>query len=149
MSREFAKRAESLERLDILLENAGISTAKFVEVSSNESTITTNVVATFLLALLMLPVLQQTSKKHNVTPTLTIVSSEVHFFTRSVHHRCQNPIPSVSSHLLYIGLALTIHPASPNAKLLPYSQHSTRKKKPEWQIDTTSPNSSKSSLVVK
>lgn len=80
--RAFAKRAESLDRLDILLENAGISTAKFVEVAGNESTITTNVVSTFLMALLMLPILQKTSKNYNTVPTLTIVSSEVHFFTR-------------------------------------------------------------------
>lgn len=79
--RAFAKQAQSLERLDILVENAGISTAKFVKVAGNESTITTNVVSTFLLALLMLPKLQETSRKFNIVPTLTIVSSEVHFFT--------------------------------------------------------------------
>lgn len=76
-----------MERLDILVENAGISTAKFVKVAGNESTITTNVVSTFLLALLMLPKLQETSRKFNIVPTLTIVSSEVHFFTRYVDDR--------------------------------------------------------------
>lgn len=40
-----------------------------------------NVVSTFLLALLLLPKLQQSSNKFNIRPTLTIVSSEVHFFT--------------------------------------------------------------------
>ncbi len=47
----------------------------------NESTITVNVVSTFLLALLILPKLQETAKLQGTTPNLTIVSSEVHFFT--------------------------------------------------------------------
>lgn len=47
----------------------------------NETTITTNVVSTFLLALLLLPTLKRNAKTHGITPNLTIVSSEVHFFT--------------------------------------------------------------------
>ncbi|KAK1091199.1 hypothetical protein LTR48_006789 [Friedmanniomyces endolithicus] len=59
----------------------GTDTSKFVEVGGNESTITVNVVSTFLLALLILPKLQETAKLQGTTPNLTIVSSEVHFFT--------------------------------------------------------------------
>ena len=77
--KDFAKRAQGLERIDTLLENAGVATNNFYEVAGNESTITVNVVSTFLLALLLLPKLQETSKKFNIKPTLTIVSSEVHF----------------------------------------------------------------------
>ena len=47
----------------------------------DESTITVNVVSTFLLALLMLPKLKETAQKFNVQPRLTIVSSEVHGWT--------------------------------------------------------------------
>ena len=43
---------------------------------------TVNVVSTFLLALLMLPKMQETAVKFKITPTLCIVSSEVHFFTQ-------------------------------------------------------------------
>ncbi|KAK0345952.1 hypothetical protein LTR91_018018 [Friedmanniomyces endolithicus] len=77
----FAERAGGLRRLDCVVENAGINTNKFVEVGGNESTITVNVVSTFLLALLILPKLQETAKLQGTTPNLTIVSSEVHFFT--------------------------------------------------------------------
>lgn len=157
MLRAFAKRAESLERLDVLLENAGISTAKFVEVAGHESTITTNVISTFLLALLMLPVLQKTSRKHNVTPTLTIVSSEVHFFTRSVD---RNPsitettaatAPTIHSALRfsYIESPLTTDSASPSARHPPFSEPSIPHKKPEWRIDTMFQSSWKSLLAVK
>lgn len=96
--KEFAKRAQGLKRLDVLLENAGINTtgvcirlicaytagadcSKFKEVAGNESTVTVNVVSTFLLGLLLLPKLRESGRKFNMTPTLTIVSSEVHFFT--------------------------------------------------------------------
>ncbi|KAL8956437.1 MAG: hypothetical protein Q9183_006302 [Haloplaca sp. 2 TL-2023] len=47
----------------------------------NEALITTNVVSTFLLALLALPKLRESGTKFNFTPRLTIVTSEVHFFT--------------------------------------------------------------------
>ncbi|KAK5157918.1 hypothetical protein LTS14_003841 [Recurvomyces mirabilis] len=69
----FAKKAEGLKRLDIVIENAGINTSKFVKAGGNESTITVNVTSTFLLALLLLPKLQQSGKVNAVTPTLTIL----------------------------------------------------------------------------
>lgn len=77
----FAKRVNTLKRLDAIIENAGKSTMKFSEVAGNESTITVNVVSTFLLALLVLPKLQETAKIYNIVPTLTIVSSDVHYLT--------------------------------------------------------------------
>lgn len=97
--KRFAERAKSIRRIDSLVENAGISTAEYKAIEGNESTsqfrrritrdnqslilpaVTVNVVSTFLLALLMLPKLQQVGKEFNIIPTLTIVSSEVHFFT--------------------------------------------------------------------
>lgn len=45
------------------------------------ASVTVNVVSTFLMALLFLPILQETGRKFNITPNLTIVSSEVHFVT--------------------------------------------------------------------
>ncbi|KAK4545475.1 hypothetical protein LTR36_002825 [Oleoguttula mirabilis] len=77
----FAKRAEGLKRLDVVIENAGIATNTFQTVAGNESTVTTNVVSTFLLALLMLPKLRETGRNFNITPTLTIVASDVHCVT--------------------------------------------------------------------
>ena len=77
----FGKRVSKLKRLDAIIENAGIHTSKWREVSGNESTITVNVVSTFLLALLVLPKLQETAKLFGIVPNLTVVSSEVHFFT--------------------------------------------------------------------
>jgi len=79
--KEFAERASSLPRLDVLLENAGIATSKYNLAEENEETITTNVVSTFLLALLLLPKLKETAKSHNTEPHLVIVTSEAHIFT--------------------------------------------------------------------
>lgn len=79
----FAKKAESeLERIDILLENAGIATFPFKLVEGHESTITVNVISTFLLAFLLLPKLKETAKKFKTKPRLTIVSSEVHAWSK-------------------------------------------------------------------
>ena len=79
--KEFVKRAESLKRLDVVLENAGMFPQGFVLAEDYEATITVNVVSTFLLALMILPKLRETATRYNITPRLTIVSSEVHGFT--------------------------------------------------------------------
>jgi retinol dehydrogenase-12 len=76
----FAKRAQSLERVDALVENAGISTNNFNVAEGHEMSLQVNVFGTFLLALLMLPKLRETEEKYNSTPHLAIVSSEVHNF---------------------------------------------------------------------
>lgn len=79
----FARRAQSqLPRIDAVVENAGKATQKFAIVGGFESTITVNVVSTMLLALLLLPKLKAVGKEFGITPTLTIVSSEVHAFAK-------------------------------------------------------------------
>ena len=80
-TKQFVKRAEGLRRLDAVVENAGIATRRYQVAEDNESTITTNVISTYLLALMILPKLRETATKFNTTPHLTIVSSEVHSFT--------------------------------------------------------------------
>ncbi|RFU24982.1 hypothetical protein B7463_g11354, partial [Scytalidium lignicola] len=78
----FATRAcKELDRVDVVCENAGIATGVFRLAERDESTITTNVVSTFLLAFLLLPKLKETAQRFNTHPTLTITSSEVHHFT--------------------------------------------------------------------
>ena len=80
---EFAVRAEKeLERVVIALLNAGISAGKFEVFEQDESTLTVNVVSTFLLALALLPKLKATSVKFNTRPNLTITASEVHRVTQ-------------------------------------------------------------------
>jgi retinol dehydrogenase 12 len=78
----FANKAKELPRLDAIVENAGISTRKFKLAEGQERTIMTNVISTFLLALLLLPKLRESGRKFNITPRLTFVSSEVHHFTQ-------------------------------------------------------------------
>lgn len=84
---KFAERASAqLDRLDVLLENAAIATEKYTIAEDNESTITVNVISTFLLALLLLPKLRETARRYpdpdpERRPHLVIVSSEVHYFT--------------------------------------------------------------------
>jgi NAD(P)-dependent dehydrogenase (short-subunit alcohol dehydrogenase family) len=77
----FATKAQSLERVDVLLENAGIAVATFRLAEQDESTITVNVVSTFLLGFLMLPKLQESATKFSTKTYLSIVSSEVHGWT--------------------------------------------------------------------
>ena len=77
----FAAKVNTLDRLDAVIENAGISTGTYRTTEGEESTIVTNVISTFLLALLLLPKLREGAHKHDILPHLVIVASEVHEFT--------------------------------------------------------------------
>ncbi|KAL8947173.1 MAG: hypothetical protein Q9222_006511 [Ikaeria aurantiellina] len=88
--KQFAKKVDTLPRLDILLENAGIAVPEFRWAEDNESTLTVNVVSTFLLALMVLPKLRESSTRYNTTPYLTIVSSEVHGWAKFAEQTSPN-----------------------------------------------------------
>jgi retinol dehydrogenase-12 len=75
----FCQQAGALERLDVVVENAGIAIPTYEEVEGMESTIQVNVIATFLMALLFLPILRASAMKHSTTPHLVIVASDAHF----------------------------------------------------------------------
>lgn len=74
----FAEKCEKeLDRLDIVLENAGIATEKYELAEDNESTITVNVISTFLLAHLLMPKLKDSARRYNIRPVVAIMSSGV------------------------------------------------------------------------
>jgi retinol dehydrogenase-12 len=78
----FAARAQTLERLDVVIENAGIYTFEFNQAEKNEATITVNVVSAFLLALLLIPELRETAVKFGKVPVHSFTGSFVHFDTK-------------------------------------------------------------------
>ena len=80
--KEFAARAQGLERLDVVVANAAVYTFTFTLLEGDESTITINFTSTFLLALLLLPKLRETAVKFKVEPRLTFVTSFVHALTK-------------------------------------------------------------------
>jgi NAD(P)-dependent dehydrogenase (short-subunit alcohol dehydrogenase family) len=88
--RQFCARAQGLDRLDILIENAGIATPIFEQFEGYESTITVNVISTFLMALLLLPKMRDCATDSSITSRITIVSSDAHqmlrIFTISHHN---------------------------------------------------------------
>ncbi|KAL2146501.1 hypothetical protein VTI28DRAFT_3682 [Corynascus sepedonium] len=82
----FCRRAESeLERLDVLLENAALLSISGSQMAEGyEIQVTTNVISTFLMALMLLPLMKKTAAKFNVEPALTVVSSEGHIWASFV-----------------------------------------------------------------
>ena len=95
----FAARVATLDRIDAVVLNAGITTEKFELFEDNESQVTVNVISTVLLALLVLPALRE-SAAHNkgTTPIISIVGSGVHAYTKfpeqkepSIFAACNDP----------------------------------------------------------
>jgi NAD(P)-dependent dehydrogenase (short-subunit alcohol dehydrogenase family) len=79
----FARRVETLDRVDKVIENASIYPPKFDEgEGGDELSVVVNVISTFLLALLLLPKLRESATKTGTTPTLSVTGSFVHWFTK-------------------------------------------------------------------
>ncbi|OAP61835.1 hypothetical protein AYL99_04038 [Fonsecaea erecta] len=76
----FSERCKDLPRLDAAILNAGIDLVEFTLAEGYETTITVNVISTFLLAILLVPIMRKSAKTYNITPTLAVVGSAVHFF---------------------------------------------------------------------
>jgi retinol dehydrogenase-12 len=81
--KEFCRRAEGLQRLDVLVLNAGVAVPEFVATEGGyESQIAVNVISTFLMALMVLPKLRETAGIFSVQPHVVCVSSDGHHFVR-------------------------------------------------------------------
>ncbi|KAK3645719.1 hypothetical protein LTR56_008906 [Elasticomyces elasticus] len=77
----FSRRVRSqLSRLDGFIANAGIELTKFELSECLERTLTINLVSTYLLAIAILPKLQDTAVANTVDTRLTIVGSIIHVF---------------------------------------------------------------------
>jgi NAD(P)-dependent dehydrogenase (short-subunit alcohol dehydrogenase family) len=80
----FAERVKTdLARVDAVVLNAGVNNVSFQLSEGYEQVTQVNVLNTFLLALALLPKLNETKARFpNSTPHLTVVSSEAHRLTR-------------------------------------------------------------------
>lgn len=74
----FVARLENEPRLDAVIANASVATGIFELAEDNESTITINVISTFLLVLLLLPIMRTSASRWNTEPAITIVGSGIH-----------------------------------------------------------------------
>jgi retinol dehydrogenase 12 len=77
------ERCKDLPRLDAAILNAGVDLLAFSLAEGYETTITVNVISTFLMAILLLPILRESAKKHNITPNIAITGSAVHAWANS------------------------------------------------------------------
>ncbi|KAM7194552.1 putative short-chain dehydrogenase [Naviculisporaceae sp. PSN 640] len=79
---KFAKRAESLERLDTLVANAGVYFTQFTKVGEDEATIVVNVISHMLLAMLLLPKMRQSAVQTGTGKgVITFTGSFTHYMT--------------------------------------------------------------------
>jgi retinol dehydrogenase 12 len=76
----FVERLITLSRLDALIASAGMMADIFSLTEGRESTVTINVISTFLLALLSLPKLKDSASRVNTRPHLCVVVSDMHYW---------------------------------------------------------------------
>lgn len=85
--KEFAARAAKLDRLDVLINNAAVSTLKWQIADGHELMTTVNVLSPLLLTVMLLPTLRRSGGKFNTTPHVVIVSSDGAFMVSAMQNR--------------------------------------------------------------
>ena len=93
----FAAKVRTLDRLDVVVLNAGITTQKYEVVEDNESCITVNVISTTLLALLILPVLRDFAERFSTVPAIVVVGSDTHAFTKFPEWKTPNSLATLNN----------------------------------------------------
>lgn len=78
----FAQRAQSLDRLDAVVQNAGILTQHWKVEEGMESHITVNVISPILLGLLLLPKLRESGKAYDKVGRLSFVGSDLQYLAK-------------------------------------------------------------------
>lgn len=78
----FGDRVRTLDRLDAVVENAGILSGIFTLTEGYESHINVNLINTVLLGLLVLPKLRESAKKYGSTGRLVFVGSDLHLVAK-------------------------------------------------------------------
>lgn len=87
----FAKQVvEKVERLDGLIENAGVALDSWSMAEGHESCIKINVIGTMLLAMLLLPKMMEDAKKFGILPHITVVTSEVSFTAKAMFDKVKD-----------------------------------------------------------
>ena len=78
--KSFAKRAiKDLDRIDALIENAGVAGNTKAKVEGHVVDVTVNVLSTLLLGLLLLPKMSESARRFGILPHLVIVTSSYSF----------------------------------------------------------------------
>ena len=77
--KRFAEKVKGLDRVDAIIENASVALDEWTTSEGLETCLTVNVVSTFLLAVQVLPKLQDTAKRFGTETHLVVVGSGVAF----------------------------------------------------------------------
>ncbi|KAK0641835.1 putative short-chain dehydrogenase/reductase family protein [Cercophora newfieldiana] len=86
----FAQRALALERLDVLVANAGIFMFDWSEAEGSEATVTVNVVSHMLLVMLVLPKMRETAERVGSAGRIVFCGSFTHWMTKFPERKEEN-----------------------------------------------------------
>ncbi|KAK6212822.1 hypothetical protein LQW54_004911 [Pestalotiopsis sp. IQ-011] len=78
---QFCARANQLERLDVLIANAGLQSFTYEAYEGYERQTTVHVISTFLMALLLLPIMRKAMAEFGSQAHQVIVNSNGHMYT--------------------------------------------------------------------
>ena len=146
--RENVERAQKLDRLDVVVENAGFITRQWKLVEGEESQVSINTISTLLHALLILPKMEETARKINVVPHLVIVCSNAHGWTRFPQHKAPRILEELRDEKKATTFAMSDrYGITKLLELLYVRELANQQRHPEVVINTTNPGMCYSQLT--
>ncbi|KAF5006550.1 hypothetical protein FDECE_7076 [Fusarium decemcellulare] len=104
----FAKRAIlELDRIDALIENAGVATGLDNLAEGHPATFTVNVYSTFLLAVLLLSKMKEDAQRLKITPHIVVVSSSVSFSAQPLWDQVKDDVDPLTKIINVEGMDMT------------------------------------------
>jgi retinol dehydrogenase 12 len=110
--RSFVERVQKLDRVDTVLQNAGLAMGTRVLAEGTETQMTVNIYGTFLLAFLLIPKLKETAKKFETQPSLNIVASNSGFMLPFTERKNDYVLETLDNHESLPAVYATHSPAS-------------------------------------
>jgi NAD(P)-dependent dehydrogenase (short-subunit alcohol dehydrogenase family) len=90
--KQFGDKVKKLDRVDAMIENAGVALDIWSTAEGLETTLTVNVFSTLLLPAIVLPKLQESAKKFGSAPVLVFVGSGTAFYAKGEFEKIEGDI---------------------------------------------------------
>lgn len=108
----FAKKAATeLDRIDALIENAGVASYQRVMAEGHLIDVTVNVLSTLLLGILLLPKMSESAQRFGILPHLVVVTSVLSFSSEAEWNKIKNnPLVRLDDENMAVMETYVIHP---------------------------------------
>jgi hypothetical protein len=109
-----------LDRIDALIENAGVAISQRILAEGHLMSVTVNVLSTFLLGILLLPKMSESARQYGILPHIVVVTSRVSFDAEEDWNKIKDdPLVKTDDEEMMVLKTYVVFPGEPVGKTDP------------------------------